>query len=92
MPYRAVQPWGPDKGRQANCAEEHATLRLGGHRANPFMIEKIQSGAFLHRKSSVSVTSLRRWDSRSRARSGIDTPEAERLVPSALRYVREQFD
>jgi len=28
--------------------ESAITTRFGGHRANPFMIEKIQSGAFLH--------------------------------------------
>ena len=43
--YRVVQPWGPDKGRQATFQSEHATVAEAFAALDALSAEMVRTGA-----------------------------------------------
>lgn len=44
-PFRVVQPWGPDKARQATLISEHATAAEVFHEIDRLSNEMVRTGA-----------------------------------------------
>ena len=44
MVYRVVQPWGPDKGRQATLQSEHATVAKAFVALDAISVKMIRTG------------------------------------------------
>jgi hypothetical protein len=45
MPFRVVQPWGPDKARQATLISEHATAAEAFREIDRLASEMVRTGA-----------------------------------------------
>ena len=45
MPFRIVQPWGPDKSRQATLISEHATVEEAFSEIDRLAAQMIRTGA-----------------------------------------------
>ena len=43
--YRVVQPWGPDKGRQATLQSEHATVAEAFAALDAMAAQAVRTGA-----------------------------------------------
>ena len=43
--YRVVQPWGPDKGRQASVLSEHATIDEAFAAIDALCAQMVRTGA-----------------------------------------------
>ncbi len=45
LPFRVMQPWGPDKGRQATLMSEHATVAAAFAEIERLSAEMVRTGA-----------------------------------------------
>ena len=43
LPFRVVQPWGPDKARQASLITEHATVAEAFHEIDRLAAEMVRT-------------------------------------------------
>ena len=45
LPFRVMQPWGPDKGRQATLISEHHTVAAAFREIDRLSAEMVRTGA-----------------------------------------------